>query len=267
MALINWVFQEELLDGDAFEGLWRAARFLGHGTEAISRGAIEHVEAPFPKGSCVITMGSHLFLTEFNFRFRTYYHPWFFGRLENFRYPVYADHLNELIFYNEYKILPLREVADHFSELVFIRPIETNKSFDGHITTIEGVMLLNRMYSVPLDELVICAHPKKFRRSFRFVIADRDIVACSAFSRAVAPDEYVCAREVAKAVASLDWQPDIVFCCDVVTYRPSYMLESKVLELNPFSSADLFFTDSVALAHAVGQAAWKGHVGGDAALP
>jgi hypothetical protein len=147
------------------------------------------------------------------------------------------------------------------SKELFIRPNSGFKTFagqrvkasniDDHIST------LDQTSSVVNDTLILVAPGQHIQGEFRFVIADKRVIAGSEYRwdgrldvRADWPDD---CWDLAQRVADHDWQVDIAYTCDVATTDNG----PKVVELNSFSSAGLYACDLEKVVQGVSKAAFR----------
>ncbi len=141
---------------------------------------------------------------------------------------------------------------------VFIRPDSPLKPFSGRVLPVDGITLDALDHGFYYDDktiAVVAAPVRDVGREWRYVVADGRVVAGSAYdaaSRSASPDDpnggaWTFAQEV---VAGLT-PPERVYVLDVCEVDDRL----RLLELNPFSGADLYACDRTAVLAAVARAA------------
>ena len=130
-------------------------------------------------------------------------------------------------------------------ERVFVRPDSPLKPFSGRELAVADISLATLDHGFYYDDdqlaIAVCA-PKTVGREWRFVVAAREVVAGC---------EYIASREgvgvsvpegaklLAEQVAAADWQAAPLYVVDVAEVDGDF----GVMELNPFSGADLYHCD------------------------
>jgi len=142
-----------------------------------------------------------------------------------------------------------------FGDRVFVRPDSPLKPFSGRVLGHDQVSLLTLDHGFYYDDEqlpVVVAPAIEIGAEWRFVVAAGRIVTGSGYtaegrsaSESVPPEHaaWLCAADV---VAELD-DPEPVFIVDVAELHG----EMRVLELNPFSGADLYNCNRQAVVDAV----------------
>lgn len=138
---------------------------------------------------------------------------------------------------------------------VFIRPDSCLKPFAGRVCNLTGITLEHLDFGFYFDDPmtpVVIAPVQEIGREWRFVVVDQVVVAGSAYDAAtrtsasgVAPSEK--AQEIASALQA----PEPVYVLDICETNSGL----KLLELNPFSGADLYGCDPGAIVRSVSRAA------------
>jgi ATP-grasp domain, R2K clade family 3 len=128
---------------------------------------------------------------------------------------------------------------------VFVRPDSPLKPFSGRVVTCAGLSLRALDHGFYYDDTslsVVAAPVRAVGREFRYVVCEGRVVAGSAYSvqRApVADDPGGIAWALAAEVAASLSAPDPVYVLDLCE-TPEGL---RLLELNPFSGADLYACD------------------------
>lgn len=148
-----------------------------------------------------------------------------------------------------------RTVIDRFGsvERVFVRPDSPLKPFSGRQIAIADISLEALDHGFYYDDVslpIVVSRVKTVQREWRFVIADGAVVTGCEYieSREGAgldiPHE---ARAVAARLAAGSWQPARLYIADIGESDG----DLRVIELNPFSGADLYDSDPEAVIDAV----------------
>lgn len=137
---------------------------------------------------------------------------------------------------------------------IFVRPDSPLKPFSGRVLPVQGIDLdaLDHGFYYDDENLpVVVAAPVTVGEEWRFIVVQRRVVASSAYvaegrksSVATVPAEALAAAQ--ELGHSLD-VPDAVYVLDLADVEG----EMRVLELNPFSGADLYECDRDAIVKAV----------------
>lgn len=140
------------------------------------------------------------------------------------------------------------------AQRLFFRPDSPLKEFSGRVLDrgeISAAALDHGFYYDDLDLPIIVSPAVEVGPETRCVIADRKVVAASSYEpqgrRAVSSVEEGAALDFARAVAAELEPPEPVYVLDICGTPAGY----RVLELNPFSGADLYRCSPVAIAAAV----------------
>jgi hypothetical protein len=140
----------------------------------------------------------------------------------------------------------------------FVRPDSPLKPFSGRVVSRGGLSLRALDHGFYYDDSslpVVVAPVRPVEREWRYVVCERQIVAGSAYSaaeRASTPDDpggvpWAFAAEIAKSLPA----PEQVFIMDVCQASEGL----RLLEVNPFSGADLYACDRHAVVRAVSEVA------------
>jgi hypothetical protein len=158
-----------------------------------------------------------------------------------------------------------QQIADHWPEGLFIRPNSgfktfagqriMAKDFDDHIAT------LDQNSGVMADTLILVNRLTPIEGEFRFVIADKQVIAASEYrwdgKLDIRRDWPQSCWDMAQRVADHEWQVDIAYTCDVALTEEG----PRVVELNGFSCAGLYACDLEKVVDGVSRAAlreWAG---------
>ena len=221
---------------------------------------------PEADNKCVIIYGSH----QFNRALQGRYTPGSLGLTTRTAFSSYVSNIPPEWLLNHQGVMCTWK---HFSQRrafwewtyggggVFVRPDSGFKTFTGQTISYdnweEGIKLVDQTSSVMDETMIVVAPMQEILGEFRFVIADRKVVAGSEYRwddkldiRRDWPPE---CEELAQKVADLDWQVDCVYVCDVALTPHG----PKIVEVNSFSCAGLYACDLHAVVEAVSAAAYK----------
>ena len=132
---------------------------------------------------------------------------------------------------------------------VFVRPDSPLKPFSGRVVPLGGLtsrQLDHGFYYVDLDLPIIVAPVRELGAEYRFVVVANKVVASNCYT---AKDQVPQgANDLAIEISSTFESPDPVYVLDIVETDGGYAL----LEINPFSGADLYECDLAAIVAAIG---------------
>jgi hypothetical protein len=130
---------------------------------------------------------------------------------------------------------------------IFVRPDSPLKPFSGRVLKREQLTLAALDFGFYFDDPalpVVVAPVRQVMREWRYVVVDGRLVAGSAYAadgRRALPDEPTGAPwSFAEKIASTMEAPEIVYVLDVCESDG----DLRLLELNPFSGADLYACDA-----------------------
>lgn len=141
----------------------------------------------------------------------------------------------------------LRRLGD--PERVFVRPDSPLKPFAGRALARSSLSLAALDHGFYYDDErlpIVVSTAKRIGREWRFVIADGTPIAGCAYDAArhgCTGEVPAAVQAVAQHVASLVWQPAPLYIVDIAEVDGT----PRVLELNPFSGADLYDCDAHAI--------------------
>lgn len=177
----------------------------------------------------------------------------------NFACHVWWPVLADLLVSEDHELSTVQELVSHgppasFGDRVFVRPDSALKPFSGRVlarTEISLRSLDHGFYYDDLDLPVLTTPVTRIGSEWRFVVVDGEPVAGSRYQAA----DRSGAGEITggdpvwqfAAAAASRYRPDPVFVLDVCETPVGL----RVLELNPFSGADLYDCDRDAVVEAV----------------
>ena len=272
MVPITWIFDASIVDrlSSGTKKIHQVAHDLGHHTYMVDRNENGSFTPPDIQGPTVL-YGSHLFVRNIS---DGRYQPGALGVNDRTQVLQYLSNLPIEWFLNHDGNFTSWAVFKHkahslFDELgsddLFIRPNSGFKTFSGQVLKRENceheISSLDQLSSVMNDTLMLYKAAQKLQGEFRFVIADKQVIAGSEYRwdnildiRRDWPQE---CWDLAQQVANHDWQVDVAYTCDVALTDSG----PKVIELNGFSCAGLYACDLTAVVNGVSEAALKEYLG------
>ncbi|MBA3395953.1 MAG: ATP-grasp domain-containing protein [Deltaproteobacteria bacterium] len=175
--------------------------------------------------------------------------PGSFCDTDAFRCSAWYDRARPWLLNSEWEIMPAHQLVaeppDH--DAVFVRPDSPLKPFSGRVLERSRISLAALDFGFYFDDPalpVVVAPARQVQREWRYVVVDGEVVAGSAYEadgrRALPDDPTGRPWAFAKAVASDLEPPESVYVLDVCESGG----ELRLLELNPFSGADLYACDA-----------------------
>lgn len=181
--------------------------------------------------------------------------PGAIGDPDRFRCSVYHAHLGPLLANPDSVFTTVRALVDDPAvalkplgnpEHVFVRPDSALKPFSGRQLAVSSLSLEaldHGFYYEDEDLPVVVSSAKSIGHEWRFVLAEANVVAGCEYDfarRGRGQDIPTAARTLAEKVASAAWQPAPIYIVDIGDVDGAM----KVMELNPFSGADLYECDA-----------------------
>lgn len=258
--MITWIIEPDIFnDNDA--RLVEAARSQGHEVIRWNDEWLMTHKFPKPSNSFIVFHGSLGNASQI--RKLTTWKPGAFCSTEKFYCSAWYAECQTWLLHKKWTRTTVSEfVRDPdtiFSELaaadsVFVRPDSPLKPFSGRVLARNNISMKALDYGFYYDDenLPIVVTPLRvIDNEWRFVIVSQQVVAASAYiadgrdeSQSVVPNTV---WDYAQAIALRMSPPDDVYILDVCESGGSLHL----LELNPFSGADLYACDRNAIVKAV----------------
>ena len=255
--------------------------------EEIARQGMEYIMVdyiPFESGEynqynddeCVIFYGS-LNLGK-QLRKQKKWVPGVWCNLQNFECTTYYAYLGKYLLNNPYWMMPQAELKrrkDEFFEMFdgrfFARPSTGFKSFTGQVFShdhFDRDWEWVEEFSYP-ENIVVVSSPKDIFVEYRFVCADKKIVAGTRYKlngkesnlsleacRAGGATQIKEIIAFAEEIALQEWQPQPIYTIDVAL-RDN--LEIGLMEINSFSCSGLYDCNPEPIVKAASELAWKEH--------
>jgi hypothetical protein len=169
---------------------------------------------------------------------------------------AWYEHARPWLLNSEWTVMPAEQLvaAPPDYDPVFVRPDSPLKPFTGRVLRRAELSLAALDFGFYFDDPalpVVAAPVRSIQGEWRYVVADRRVVAGSAYvadgRRAVADDSRRAPWSFAQTIASSLDPPESVYVLDVCESDS----ELRLVELNPFSGADLYACDADAVVRAV----------------
>ncbi|MDX1964120.1 MAG: ATP-grasp domain-containing protein [Pirellulales bacterium] len=189
--------------------------------------------------------------------------PGSFCPVEFFRCSTWYESAREWLIHSDWKICPANELVANSrlianelgsTDRLFVRPDSPLKPFSGRVVDIATLTLAKLDHGFYYDDdsiLVVVAPIQTIGNEWRFVIANRSVIAGSAYDPKVRKPVTVqlnsSAANFASTIATSLAEPDNVYILDVCECNG----QLRLLELNPFGGADLYACDPVAIVERV----------------
>jgi hypothetical protein len=252
---VNWIVDEGIIDSSTIVGDFRSAvRKSGANLHLAKYIPFSQDQdyGGFTQDDCCILYGNHNYIS----RCRMGFIPGAYGINENTNVQHYYTQvpLYNLLNGMTFQILPfgvvkqrLRDILEQYGGKFFMRPISGFKTFPGQVFDHETVDFefnsTQQLSSVMDSTLCLLAPVQKLKAEYRFVIANHEVIGGSQYRRDdtldIRRDYSMEALSMAKLMSQLEWQPDIVYTCDVAdTAEGPY-----IIELNSFACAGLYACD------------------------
>lgn len=189
----------------------------------------------------------------------------------------YYAHWGQFLLQEHYGFYPLAELPrlkdDLYrifgkEDMVFIRPNDNDKSFNGRLVPIDNFAQWyeeTQFTNPDPASLVVVSFPVRIEAEWRFVIADRKIVAGTHYKWVgkleMSKDSLRKAALFAKEVASAPWQPRAIYCLDLAYNGAG---QFRLVEIGGINSAGLYHCELQPVIQAMNAIAirdfraWKG---------
>lgn len=224
----------------------------------------------FPQGSCVVTHADIDLVSRVMSDNR--WTPGGFATVAHFYCSRYYPHLDQYLLNRDHLILPFCDLASRSNELfdkygrdgrIFVRPDSPLKLFTGLVVardTLEKDLEYMAFFEFPAEAPVIISSPKAIAGEWRFIIADRQVVASSKYKNGeqliAEPGAEDGAQALAERIAGDDFSPDPVWVLDVCKTADGAF---HLLEIGGFSFSNLYACDKDAVVRAVSRVALRGY--------
>jgi len=278
----SWIFEKSMLETSYHDRLDVICEELGVPYQVVTyipmaMGFKEppFVEAPiFDKGDCVVAYGSIEAVNAVSF-YNTRYLPGAYMQEDKLSCKQYMPKIpQELLLNDGYIMLPYSEFIRRKEQVfnllgtnkLFIRPDSGLKTFAGttiHLDEFDyEINSLEQLTSVKSDTIILISKIQPIEKEYRVVIGNGKVIASSLYKikeevvmEEGSPENVIA---LAEKIGQLEWQPDLVYTCDVATLSNG---EAKVIELNSFSCAGLYACNLKDVIIKVSEIAEKEHCG------
>ena len=268
MTQINWCVDTYILDNrpnpnDLLDSIRNSGAGL-HTTKYIPL-SDEQDYGTYTEKDCVILYGTHGYISKCKIPFV----PGAYGLVQNMNCNFYYSYLPTEWMLNSFPLfVPFGYLQNNYQRLFelyedgfFVRPMSGFKTFTGFVMTPENIEhelnCTQQLSSVMPDTMVMICEIKDIIAEYRFIIGNKRVIDGSEYRwndtldirRDYDPD----CKKVADAVSLLDWQPDLVYTCDVA----QTINGPKIVELNSFSCAGLYACDTDLIVNSINEIAEK----------
>ena len=198
--------------------------------------------------------------------------PGTYGINESVDCSNYLPYYSDCLLNDDYELIALTELLNNLdalfdshgvNEFIFIRPNSGSKPFTGRLFERSELNAENLCREGILPQaLLLVSRPKKILREWRFVIADRNVVAGSMYREfdTIRMSDKIPSDAIAFATTMAGrYQPDRVWVLDICETQDGKM---SVVEINGFSSSNLYkcnLSDVVSAVSNIALDDWKRH--------
>lgn len=210
----------------------------------------------FERGDCVVAYGSIQFLEALE-SLKKGYVPCFYMEKETLKCSSYLPHIpSDMLLNKNYIMLPYQEFKKNPKRIynlfntnkLFVRPDSGLKTFAGTTIHIEDfdyeINSLENLTSVLPNTMILISNIIQIKNEYRILVGNGKVIAASQYKendelrlKEGAPEEAIL---LANKIINLKNQPDLVYTVDIAkTINNEY----KVIELNSFSAAGLYYCD------------------------
>lgn len=228
----------------------------------------------FPKEHCVVSHGDIELVSKIHSEKR--WRPGAFATINSYFCSSYVNYFGTYWLNQDYTMLPFGDLKRQKQFLfdtfgvdgqIFVRPDSPLKLFTGQTASsksFDADIEYMGFYEFPNESIVVISSPKKIVREWRFVVANKIVVAgclyCENGEFGPRPEIDTDAQSLASQIAMNPYSPDPVWIVDICeTADGKYHL----LEIGCFSFADLYAcskSDIVNAVSAVALTQWQDRV-------
>jgi ATP-grasp domain, R2K clade family 3 len=192
--------------------------------------------------------------------------PGAFCKTDAFHCSAWYPLARRWLLHRDYRVLPASALCRMQIDIgealgspnaLFIRPDSPLKPFSGRVLPVGSISLRALDFGFYFDDAelpVVAAPVRKVEREWRYLVVDQRVVAGSAYSaegrEPLADDPSGEPWKFAQTIAAELPAPEAVYVLDVCAAEG----ELRLLELNPFSGADLYAMDPAAVVREVSAA-------------
>ena len=272
---VGWLIDGELFDSYR-DDLVAAIRAQGHDVKLVRAPSPPYhwedsgcsYRNSFAADRCVVAVGDIGLVSRIESEQR--WVPGAFATIDNFYCSSYFCRYGEFLLNADYLMLPfgeMRRCKDFLFQSVgrdgriFVRPDSPLKLFTGQVVAADSYekdLEYLGFYEFPESSLVVVSAPQSIDFEWRFVVAEKAVVAGSQYRAHgkldIRPDFDVDAKQFAERVAATGDEPDPVWVVDVCKTSSG---DYRLLEIGGFSFCDLYLTDKSAVVDAVSRVAFS----------
>jgi hypothetical protein len=253
---VTWILEPDICK-PYFENLVQEIASQGHVLQKIPafytaldwRDTGRYYDDFCPKGSCAVCHASFQFTAQV--AEDELWVPGTYGMGAATDCTHYFPHFIDCLLNSDHELVSVQELVQRADLLfrsfgvdhrIFIRPDSSGKPFTGRLFTaaeVNSQMFLS--LGIPRNAMVIVSRPKAIRFEWRFIVADRKVIAASMYKDAgnlrLSPEVSSEALGFASVVAARQFQPDRVWVLDTCETADG---EMKVVEINGLSSSSWY---------------------------
>lgn len=230
----KWLFERFSIDSDS-ERIVRAVK--NQGMEAYEAGRFPYGEGQayrdlFKWDDCVVFYGRLNFASQIQ-RETMWGNIGVFGNSSQFDCTVYYPALSKYLLAEEYVMFPYGDLFRKKQFLfkyfaidgaVFLRPNSAGKSFTGQLiyeeTFERDIDTLGCCVNIRDDELVVASPPRNVMSEWRFIVADKKVIASSYYRKDRLPyhrpnDDEKAAELAGEVAENTTYEPERVWCLDI----------------------------------------------------
>ena len=182
--------------------------------------------------------------------------PGAYGYNSNTNCSMYYSYVpREWMLNSDFIMLPFNVLKIRIPELfkfwncreLFIRPNSGFKTFAGFVVDINDsefeMFSTQQLTSVMPDTICLVAPGKKLKAEYRFIIGENDVIDGTQYRFDGVLDHRhdwpIAAENLAIKMAQFEWQPDLVYSCDIAMSEHG----PKIIELNSFAACGFYECD------------------------
>lgn len=176
----------------------------------------------------------------------------------NLSYHIYSSYWNKYILNKELCYLTFKELKRqkenlyHFGYPIFIRPDNNVKTFTGELVAYDKFdswyQNIQEKYNPEPEMFVLVAKNQNILNEWRFIVVNKEVITGSLYQKAGLYESNPIidpkALELAKIIASEEWQPDEAYVLDICQTKDGYSL-LEIGSVNTASWYDCNYKDAM----------------------
>ncbi len=257
----TWILEREIFR-DQHDRLYQALDTKGIDVIDWKDEWIDNCEYPDLKNQHVVFHGS--LGNAALIKNKRLWNPGVYCNIGNFKCTSWYPKAEQWLFQQNWKVTTVKKLVDnpnlYISHIAtkefFVRPNSSLKPFSGRVLSKDNISLQALdfgFYFDNHDEEVLVASLQKMKQEWRYVVCNRKVITGSSYianNRAADNQDWQGKPlDFAQEIADSMVPPDDVYVLDVCDSEDGL----RLLELNPFSGADLYNCDREAIVESIGQ--------------